>query len=291
MKKTIVVSIMVLLSIVISACSANNQSAIETGVSQTQQINQLQTQAAVTGNKAAQDTPIANSDPADNNDSNVPEEPTPEPSLTPVDTSTATADVALISVSQNTNCRTGPAVYFGYKSTVSAGDILEVVGLPSDPSVTEYVIVKNPSGSGNCWLWTRYANKTDFSAYNLQQYSTPATPTPTFTPTPAFDWASTWNIQVGGSPYSVPLTVSGSTLSGIFIYAGADSVSIIGSISADGQTVSGNFTDTGGPDGTFQWSIKSGNVNQFIGSGNTGVAFEWCGAKNGASIPSPCQWP
>lgn len=290
MNKKVVLALIVVLVLALSACSAATQSAIATGVAQTQQISQLQTQAAGGGNAAAE-APQSGDAAATEGDTATAEE-TPTPSNTPKDTNTPTPDTPMISVSQNTNCRSGPSVSYGYSTTVNAGVLLEVVGVPSDATVTEYVIVKKPAGeSGNCWLWTRYADKTDFSAYNLQQYNTPATPTPTYTPTPSFDWSGTWNINVGGPIYTMVLNVSGNTLSSTFVYAAPDSVSLVGTISSDGQTASGNYTDTNGPPGTFQWKIKSGNINQFIGSANSGATFAWCGAKNGASIPSPCQWP
>jgi type II secretory pathway component PulK len=66
MKKTVIYLMLTVISIMISACTASNQSAIETGIAQTLQISQLQTQAAGGENNAA-DVP------ADNSDSSVPE--------------------------------------------------------------------------------------------------------------------------------------------------------------------------------------------------------------------------
>ena len=287
MNKTISILMLTLMSIMISACSASNQSAIETGIAQTLQISQLQTQAAGGENSAA-DIP---QEPADGGDASVPEEATPVPSDTPENTSTPTQDIPMVSVSQNTNCRTGPAVYYGFVTTLNTGINVEVVGVPSDPSETEYVIVKNPSGSGTCWLWTRYADKTDFAAYNLQQFNTPATPTPTFTPTPSFDWSGTWTMWiVGFGPYNANFNVSGNNMNSVFTTS-AD-VTLSGTISGNQQGLSGTWSTAAPDDGTFQFQIKSGNLNQFVGSYvDSGITYEWCGAKNGASAPSPCQWP
>ena len=288
MKKTTFLTMLILFSIMISACSASNQSAIETGIAQTLQISQLQTQAA--GGEI--DTADIPDEPADNGDASVPEEATPLPSNTPENTSTPTQDIPMVSVSQNTNCRTGPAVYYGFVTTLNASINVEVVGVPADPSETEYVIVKNPGGSGTCWLWTRYADKTDFSAYDLQQFNTPATPTPTFTPTPSFDWSGTWSmwIFVQQGAYSATFNASGNNVNSVFTTS-AD-VTLSGTISGSQQVLSGTWTTAGPANGSFQFQIKSGNLNQFVGSYvESGITYPWCGAKNGASQPSPCQWP
>ncbi len=167
------------------------------------------------------------------------------------------------------------------------GDVLEVVGVPVDN--VDYVIVNYGSGSATCWLWLRYADKTDFSAYDLPKYETPATPTPTFTATPDFDWNATWTIWVASDTYTVTITESGDTISGTFDVGGGDTVSISGSLSDNRQVASGTWVHSTVGTGTFQWQIKSGNKNQFVGN-NNGTA-QWCGAKHGASQPSPCMWP
>jgi hypothetical protein len=219
--------------------------------------------------------------------------------VTPTVTYTPTPSTPQITVSQDTNCRTGPASYYGYITTATSSDVMEVVGVPVDN--VDYVIVKDPNNSSRtCWLWTRYADKTksDFASFNLQQYQTPATPTPSTTPTktpPPYDWSGTWTfyVVVGGSTdtYTVPVAVSGNTATASFTYnAGADTVSMTGSLSNGGQNWSGTYTDTGGPNGSFQFQLKSGNTNQFVGNYNSG-AGAWCGARSGASAPSPCLGP
>lgn len=46
---------------------------------------------------------------------------TAAPTEIPVDPTTPEADVAQVSVSEDTNCRTGPAVYYDYVSTLATG--------------------------------------------------------------------------------------------------------------------------------------------------------------------------
>ena len=289
--------------LVLSACMGNvdTQSAIETGVDQTQQISELQTQAAGASGDQVEETAAPPSDQDDQSERDG-EAPAADPTdtATPTqiatETLTPTPETPTITLSQNTNCRTGPAAAYGFVTTVNAGVPMEVIGLPADPTVSEYVVVKNPNGVGNCWMWLRYADKSDFSAFGLQIYNTPPTPTPTFSPTPSFDWQSTWTFYLGSplsyTTYVVAVSVAGNTLSGSFSYGGGDTVAFTATISADQRTASGTYTDTGGPGGTFQWQIKAGNVNQFVGNGASGGSgFDWCGAKNGASQPSPCLWP
>jgi hypothetical protein len=105
------------------------------------------------------------------------------PTTTPAD-GIDVSDNPQVSVSQDTNCRTGPAIYYDYVTTITTGMVLDVVGIPADANVTEYVLVNNQSVSNpRCWLWLRYADNKDYSAYELPTFQTPATPTPTSTPT------------------------------------------------------------------------------------------------------------
>ena len=291
MKKTqIAIISILLLSLLLQACGPDAQAAIQTGVAATQEIAALQTQLAeaqVGGGEAQGDAaPAEEQEPGD-------------PDVTPTVAYTPTPSTPQITVSQDTNCRTGPASYYGYVTTATSSDVMEVVGVPVDN--VDYVIVKDPNNSSRtCWLWTRYADKTksDFASFNLQQYQTPATPTPSTTPTktpPPYDWSGTWTfyVVVGGSTdtYTVPVNVSGNTATASFTYnAGAETVNMTGSISNSGQNWSGTYTDTGGPNGSFQFQLKSGNTNQFVGNYDSG-AGAWCGARSGASAPSPCLGP
>ena len=263
----------------LSACAGGDtQSAIATGAAQTQQVNPLETAAAADG-AAAQDQGDA-TDSVDGGDAG-----TPLPTDTP--TITAKVDIPQVSVSQNTNCRTGPAVYFGLVTTANIGQLMEVVGVQADG--VDYVIVKNPNGEGTCWLWLRYADKTDFSAYNLTAYTISPAPTLTYTPTPSFDWNGSWQFWTSGLNFvNVSIDQSGNTISGSFLHLG-DTISFTGSLSANHQLATGIWENDTGPTGTFQWQINSGNLNQFVG--NIDGTGEWCGSKNGASKPSPCLWP
>jgi len=118
---------------------------------------------------------------------------TPEiPSLTSTQTLTATLGftptplVPLISVSVDTNCRSGPGKVYDLEGALLVGEIAETFG--RDPT-NNYWYIRNPdSDSGSCWVWGKYATLTGPISL-LPAYTPPPTPTATATstPTPAFD--------------------------------------------------------------------------------------------------------
>jgi hypothetical protein len=260
----------------LAACSGQDtQAAIETGIAQTMQISALETAAAGAGQPQQQ--PSATPEAAT-------QTPGP-PTETPTATLSPTPSIPMVSVSTETNCRSGPGIQYGFLTSILVGEEVEVVAVFPN---SEYVVVKRPGSSGQCWLWLRYADRTDFSAYGLPIATQPPTPTPTYTPTPAFTWLGTWKMWVGGVQYTTTISVTGNTLSGTFIAAG-DTITLSGTISNGGQNAAGTWTSPA-DNGTFQWRIKSGNLNQFVGNYNGG-AEAWCGSRSGASMPDPCQWP
>jgi hypothetical protein len=95
---------------------------------------------------------------------------------------TATPSVPMVSVSVNTNCRTGPGTLYDRISALLIGQEAEVVARSADSA---YWVIRNPGGSGTCWLWGFYAT-VEGPTGNLPVWAPPATPTPeaTLTPTP-----------------------------------------------------------------------------------------------------------
>jgi uncharacterized protein YgiM (DUF1202 family) len=166
MKAKKYILILAILGLTLAACGPNAESAIGTALAQTQQISQLQTAAA---------------GPADTN--------TPEPSatqdpaslVTDTPASTATSSIAMVSVTVDTFCRSGPRIDYKALTTILVGEQVQV--LATYPS-GDYVIVQRINGAGSCWLWLRYATQTDFSGYNLPIATMPPTSTFTFTPSP-----------------------------------------------------------------------------------------------------------
>ncbi|HSS99586.1 MAG TPA: SH3 domain-containing protein, partial [Terriglobales bacterium] len=250
----ILVVAFILTALVLQACGATDtQAAVQTAIFQTQQISQLQTAAAGgTGGQPAAPT-------------NTPQPG--EPSSTPTITLTFTPSIPYVSVSQATNCRSGPSSSYTLITTIQAGEQAQVIKLFSN----DYVLVQNPHGSGDCWLWLNYANTHDFSAYSLPFATMPPTSTPTFTPTPDFDWDGNWNVQVisGGTTWTGTMhaDVSGSNISGSFhLEPGNLDYTFSGSLNGSRQKASGTWTLSGGGSGSFVWRIKSGNHFQFTGN-------------------------
>jgi len=113
----------------------------------------------------------------------VPQE-TATPEFTATPELTFTPSVPEVTVSQNTNCRTGPSVQYDNIGALLINQTGIVVGKSTQ---TGYWIINNPGKSGTCWLYPQYATVSGNTA-NLPEYPVPPTPTPsptpTFTPSP-----------------------------------------------------------------------------------------------------------
>lgn len=118
---------------------------------------------------------------------------TPEPEVSPTLTltattaSTATPAVPMISVTTNTNCRTGPGAIYDYRGALLVGESAEIV---ARSVVGNYWYIVNPDNPGEfCWLWGEYGvvvgNTSALPAFTPPPSPTPTnTPTATYTPTP-----------------------------------------------------------------------------------------------------------
>ena len=206
------------------------------------------------------------------------------PEWTPTVTLTATLSVPMVSVSRNTNCRTGPGEPYEIVGALMENEEAEVVGISSDGGTW---IIKNPDGPGECWLWGYYATVTG-PTEGLEVYLTPPTPTPEFT------WAGNWTAYLGPTDdpaviaYTLAVTVAGQNFSGLMDGA-AGPMNLTGTISADYLSVSGNWDD-GFSAGTFKFYALG--TDQFQGNGSDPFGpFKWCGGKGGAGMPSPCYKP
>lgn len=100
--------------------------------------------------------------------------PSETPTLSPMLTNTPMLTIPLAEVSVATNCRTGPGKIYDQISVLNVGRQVEVVGKNTEGT---YWVVKNPGGSGTCWLWDQYAKIIGPTA-NLPLWDTPPTPTP-----------------------------------------------------------------------------------------------------------------
>lgn len=106
---------------------------------------------------------------------------TATPEFTSTPELTSTPSVPTVSVSVNTNCRTGPSTQYDLVGGLNVGQTAEVVGKNS--AVANYWVVRL-SGGAVCWLWGQHATVSGNTA-NLPEYPVPPTPTPSLTPTPA----------------------------------------------------------------------------------------------------------
>lgn len=144
----------------------------ETSIALTVDARLAQTSAAEPGLQTEVDTeaaPTATSDP--------PTE-TPEPTVA----ATATPSVPNVSVSVNTNCRTGPGRAYDYRGALLIGETEEVVARSTVP---DYWYITNPDRPGEfCYLWGRYATVSG-NTEALPELTPLPSPTATNTPTPS----------------------------------------------------------------------------------------------------------
>ncbi len=213
------------------------------------------------------------------NESTVTETLQPLMTLTPTLTLTPTQEKPMVSVSVDTNCRTGPGKVYDWIGGLLVGEQAEVVGQSMDG---QYWVIKNPDKAGECWLWGQYASVTGPTT-SLAKYTPPPTPTP------VFSWEGNWTIYLGppNGPYvdlAMSVTVNGNTFTG-YIGPPQGPINMTGTISNDFLSVSGNWTSTT-QNGFFNFYAVGSN--QFNGNyGDQNITLAWCGSLGG-SQPSPC---
>lgn len=181
----------------LQSCGLSTEAGIATGIFQTQQISSLETAAAggapvqSAGSSAGGELP---------------------------------SSAAQVSVSQNTNCRSGPGTNYSILTTINAGQPVEVLKTFSDA----YVLVNNPAASGDCWLFLQFADSTDFSGFGLPVATQPPTPAvaqqlpANTTATPSLTPSLTPTASQTPSPTPVTITVSITIITGCpnLVYSG-----------------------------------------------------------------------
>ena len=105
---------------------------------------------------------------------------TPTLVLTATQVPTATLGAPIVTVSENTNCRTGPGLAYDLIGALLVGEVGNVVGLGQG---VNYIVINNPDLAGTCWLWLEFATLAGDTS-QLPQMTPPPPPTPTVTPTP-----------------------------------------------------------------------------------------------------------
>lgn len=95
---------------------------------------------------------------------------------------TSTPSIPMVSVSLNTNCRTGPGRSYDYRGALLVGETEEVVARSTLPN---YWYITNPDRPGEfCYLWGEYATVAG-NTEALPQFTPLPSPTATNTPTPS----------------------------------------------------------------------------------------------------------
>ncbi len=287
-------SIVALLGLLALACTLGETPPTEvSGNSDEQAIQTLQAQLTANAGGEVPDTGVATATTAVGETPELVATDTPEftptPSMTPTITSTATPSVPMVKVSQNTNCRTGDSTAYDLIGALLVGETAEVVGRSA---AGDYWIIQNPDRAGTCWLWGNYATVSGDTS-GLPVMTPPPTPTPSNTPTKTplpYDWNGNWTTWVNDTTaWAGPFVQTGNSVNATLTGAGSAWIKIAGTVSADGQTLSGTWEDSGGGSGDFTFQLKK-NVNQFVGNWDN-YSGAWCGARLGASHPSPCQGP
>lgn len=208
---------------------------------------------------------------------------TPTIAMTKTMTMTPTPEQALVSVSIDTNCRSGPGTIYDYVGALLVDEQAEVVGRSEDGG---YWIIKNPDRDGECWLWDQYATVQGDTAM-LPSYTQPPTPTP------AFRWEGTWTLYFTDLSdtlfmvFPLTITIDGNSFLGSGDLGGGDSVNLTGIVSDDYLSVSGTWISPSN-NGSFEFFALG--INQFQGNmiDKDDVTGGWCGGRDGAGMPSPC---
>lgn len=277
-------------TLVLSACNlpgASQEDQIALAVAQTQLAQTQTALAAISGSEQVPDVETGAPPPETGPTltlTTVPSlTPTSTITLTPTITLTLTPTVPMVSVSRNTNCRTGPGEPYEILGALLENEEAEVVGISSDGGTW---IIKNPDGPGECWLWGYYATVTG-PVEGLPVYTTPPTPTPDFT------WAGNWTVfsgPLGGMllTMNMSVTVNEKAFSAELYRGGGVIEYLTGTISDDYMTVSGTFSN---PTESGDFTFYALGTDQFQGNGNRPNIFEWCGARGGAGAPVPCYKP
>lgn len=180
---------------------------------------------------------------------------TPEPTFTPTLVITQTPSKVIVTVSANTNCRSGPGVDYEIVGALTIGQQAEVIG---KSSTSDYWIIDNPLGAGNCWLWKEYATINGETA-GLQELDAPPTVTPLAALSPVID-----RVEVRFDASSGGLIA----FLDVYYYDGEGDANFV-----DWQLISTSITVTG----TMTDRAITPNANQRRGSVVTG---QWsCGTK------------
>ena len=212
----------------------------------------------------------------------------PMPTVTPTE-----VPVVKIITTVNANCRYGPDKIFALVELLNAGTSATVIG--QNTANGQWWKVRTASGK-ECWVFGDSVSVSGDTSIIAMLVSPP---TPTAVPPPS--WAGNWviwfstgpgNPETNAKQYNVAFTQTGQSLRGTIV-ASWTTMTIYGTVSNDGMTVSGDLDSSVHPDNfKFRLVRDPNNRSQFRGNfyyqtpGNDGV---FCGYNNSAGFPSPCR--
>ncbi|MCW5874100.1 MAG: hypothetical protein KIS88_05590 [Anaerolineales bacterium] len=274
--------VVVAAALLLQACApADVSGLVATGIAGTQQANALLTEAAEANLPTA--TPVT-------------PEPTQAPTLEPTAQPTVvipqTGSNALLTVTQDTNCRSGPGAGYAWLSTVKAGTQVQVLKTYSGGN---YAVIADPNGSGECWLWLGYTMHSSFAGLpEAVRPPLPVVQNPAPTATPIYTWVGEWNVRVVDPGTGmirngqISFHRSGEVITGTVTLAPDNIVyELAGSMMPGHVKVAGDYiqaTNKGGWAATMNPSLV-----QF--SGNINGIYEICGWRAGSQMPNTCYAP
>ena len=186
---------------------------------------------------------------------------TPAATSTPVAavTQTPTYSVPMLTVREQTNCRTGPGQDYEILFTYLPGKELEIVGR-YDPD--NYWLVKSAeSPTGSCWLWGEYVEVVG-SFWAVPSVTPPATATKAPPQAPTFDeW--TFSCSGGTMTFTVSWFDKGIDETGYRLFRNGEAVV---ELPANSTSYVDNFELTAGDDVDYYLQIYSpyGTANSSI---------------------------
>ncbi len=110
---------------------------------------------------------------------------TSTPTSGPKGTITPTFSVPILTLREQTNCRTGPGQDYDVVFTYLKGKQLEIVG--NYPQENYWLVKSKDSPTGTCWLWGQYADVTG-SYWVVSSVTPPPTATMELPKAPAVKW-------------------------------------------------------------------------------------------------------
>lgn len=281
--------ILVVLSVFIvalSACStptAPSQDDIQVALAGTMNaINSAATESAAAAlTQTAQVTPT---------ETILPSPTMVPPTITPIQ---PTQPAVMVTALKRANCRLGVYKFWMSIAILEEGQTAAVVGQNSENGQWWKIL----TNAGECWISGDLVSITGDTSKVPAAYS-PATPTPIPAPT----WGGKWTFRLSSDThdaensselYTVTLAQSGNQLTGSFT-ASWSSIYMIGYVSSDGMSVSGELYPSAHPDKQYRFFLfrSSDNRDQFRGYyyiEGDGARGNFCGAVFGTGVPAPCQ--